>query len=116
MAIFIVFAITLTAFVLVIVGMAVGVMMGRRSISGSCGGLANQGGSEAETSCSLCSDPDAACRELGRRMEGEESVVGASTSDNASAGGCSSEAGLREQTACADEGCSKAEMGTCKST
>ncbi len=67
--IFLVFGITLVAFLLVVAGMAVGVIMGRREISGSCGGLANK---EDETggSCSLCSNPSDACRELRERMEG----------------------------------------------
>ena len=65
-----VFAITLVAFLLVIAGMAVGVMMGRRAISGSCGGLANRTDQGESASCSLCSNPDAACRELGSSMQG----------------------------------------------
>ncbi len=63
------FGVTLGFFLLVIVAMAVGVLMGRRQISGSCGGLANQQDSEGNTACSLCSNPAAACKELGKRME-----------------------------------------------
>ncbi|MEM7474453.1 MAG: (Na+)-NQR maturation NqrM [Planctomycetota bacterium] len=70
-----VFGVTLLAFLLVIAGMAVGVMMGRREISGSCGGLANQTNEAGETSCSLCSNPDAACKELKERMQGESCEV-----------------------------------------
>jgi hypothetical protein len=47
--------------------MAVGVMFGRRSISGSCGGLANKTDEHGNSSCSLCSNPGEACRELARR-------------------------------------------------
>jgi hypothetical protein len=43
------FCITLIAMLAVIVGMGVGVMFGRRPISGSCGGLNQAGG------CALCS-------------------------------------------------------------
>lgn len=66
----IVFGVTLVAFLLVIAGMSIGVIMGRREISGSCGGLANQQNEVGETSCSLCSNPDSACKELRERMQG----------------------------------------------
>ena len=49
--------------------MAVGVLMGRRQISGSCGGLANQQDGEGNTSCSLSSNPSEACSELRKRAE-----------------------------------------------
>ncbi len=65
----IIFAATFALFLLVIAGMAVGVMMGRRQISGSCGGLANQGEADGSTSCSLCSNPSEACSELRKRAE-----------------------------------------------
>lgn len=65
----IVFGATLLAFLLVVIFMAVGVMMGRREISGSCGGLGQQSDQDGQVSCSLCSNPDAACRELGKRAE-----------------------------------------------
>ena len=68
MAILGIFLVTLVFFAGVILLMACGVMLGRREISGSCGGLANKGEGEA---CSLCQNPDAACKELKRRMAGE---------------------------------------------
>jgi thiamine biosynthesis lipoprotein len=49
--------------------MAIGVIFGRRAISGSCGGLANQRNEDGSVSCSLCSNPDDACRELRERMK-----------------------------------------------
>ena len=94
MNILIVFGVTLVVFLLVVVGMAVGVLMGRRQISGSCGGLANQTDADGQTSCSLCSDPDAACRELGQRMK---AAVGAEECvEDCQQMGCSSE----QQMAC----------------
>jgi len=66
-----VFGITLVAFALVIGLMAVGVMLGRRSIQGSCGGLGSAEGKGAAGGCSMCSSPDAACREL---ADGGQSV------------------------------------------
>lgn len=68
------FGITLLAFLLLIAFMAVGVLLGRRAISGSCGGLGARQGDGGAESCSLCSNPDAACRELGRRMKASASV------------------------------------------
>ena len=65
---FIIFGVTLAVFLLVILGMASGVLLGRRQLSGSCGGLANRTDADGQTACSLCSDPDAACKELGRRQ------------------------------------------------
>ncbi|BBB26086.1 (Na+)-NQR maturation NqrM [Amphritea japonica] len=43
---------------LVIIGMAVGVIMGRKPIAGSCGGLANVG---IEGKCSICGDDPQKC-------------------------------------------------------
>ena len=50
---------------LVITGMSVGVMNGRKAISGSCGGL-NGGG------CELCSGNGKACKKR-KRADGETS-------------------------------------------
>jgi len=61
-------AITFVAFAVLLFLMAIGVMFGRRSISGSCGGLANTKNEDGSISCSLCSNPDNACRELRSRM------------------------------------------------
>lgn len=95
-----VFGITLAAFLLVIAGMAVGVIMGRREISGSCGGLANRESGEGEMSCSLCSNPSAACEELREKMKGGN-AAGAKFEE------CEKD--------CAAEGCSKEEIDACKS-
>ncbi len=43
---------------LVIIGMAIGVIMGRKPIAGSCGGLANVG---IEGKCSICGDDPQKC-------------------------------------------------------
>ncbi|MEM1067683.1 MAG: FAD:protein FMN transferase [Planctomycetota bacterium] len=65
----VVLAITFVAFTVVLFGMAIGVIFGRRSISGSCGGLANTKSDDGSVSCALCSNPDNACKELRERME-----------------------------------------------
>ena len=62
-----VFGLTLGVFLLVMIGMAVGVMLGRKRLTGSCGGIANQSSSDGSSNCSLCSNPDQACKELVRR-------------------------------------------------
>jgi thiamine biosynthesis lipoprotein len=59
---------TACAFGIVLVAMAVGVIFGRRAISGSCGGLANARNEDGSVSCSLCSNPSDACKELRERM------------------------------------------------
>ena len=51
-----------------LIAMAIGVIFGRKSISGSCGGLANERNEDGSVSCSMCSNPDNACRSLRRRM------------------------------------------------
>lgn len=113
MGIMVIFAVTLAAFLLVMAGMAVGVMLGRREISGSCGGIAN---SEGETSCSLCSKPDAACRDLARSRSSEE------TSSRANSGCDASQPGHVERKSesvacekdCQQSGCSKEAIDACK--
>ncbi len=96
-------AIAFTAFAVVISAMAIGVMLGRRQISGSCGGLANSTDKDGNSSCSLCSNPAAACRELSQRMRGERAPI--STSE-AVDGDCEKD--------CEEEGCSKEQIAACK--
>lgn len=79
-SLWIIAAISFAVFLVVALGMAIGVMFGRRSISGSCGGLANRKDAEGNTSCSLCENPADACRELRERglpgVRGQEQVRG----------------------------------------
>ncbi len=63
------------AFLAVVLGMAVGVIFGRRSISGSCGGLANERDEDGKVSCGLCENPADACRELRSQMSGEDATA-----------------------------------------
>ena len=48
---------------LVIAGMAIGVIMGRRPITGSCGGIGAALG-EKNYTCDICGDDPAKCEEL----------------------------------------------------
>lgn len=69
-----VFVLTAILLGLLVTAMAVGVMFGRRSISGSCGGIAGKENEDGELQCSLCSNPAEGCRELRekmRQLEGE---------------------------------------------
>ncbi|MDC0278695.1 FAD:protein FMN transferase [bacterium] len=59
-------------FGLIVAGMAVGVMFGRRAISGSCGGIANTQDADGNTSCALCSSPSDACKELREKMNQDD--------------------------------------------
>ncbi len=68
--------ITACAFGLVLSAMAIGVIFGRRSISGSCGGLGNVRNEDGSVSCSLCSNPADACKELRERMAGSSESAG----------------------------------------
>jgi thiamine biosynthesis lipoprotein len=54
---------------LAVTAMAIGVLFGRRPISGSCGGLAGTINDDGTTRCSLCSNPVDGCRELRERMQ-----------------------------------------------
>lgn len=51
---------------IVVAAMSVGVMMGRKPISGSCGGLANVG---IEGKCSICGDDPQKCEEEQERQK-----------------------------------------------
>ena len=48
---------------LVVLAMAVGVIMGRKPIAGSCGGIANLG---IEKECSICGGSREKCEEVNR--------------------------------------------------
>jgi FAD:protein FMN transferase len=60
--------VTALALGLVVVFMSVGVLFGRKSISGSCGGIASMENEDGHVSCSLCSNPADACKELREKM------------------------------------------------
>ncbi len=52
--------------VLVVLGMSVGVIMGRKPIAGSCGGIANLG---IEKECSICGGSREKCEEVNAQPE-----------------------------------------------
>jgi hypothetical protein len=53
---------TFILLLLVVAGMAIGVMFGRKPLKGSCGGLANG----SDSSCSVCGGNPAKCDESAR--------------------------------------------------
>ena len=50
---------------LVVLGMAVGVLFGRKPIAGSCGGIANLG---IEKECSICGGSREKCEEVNQQQ------------------------------------------------
>ncbi len=55
---------------LVVFGMSIGVIMGRKPIAGSCGGIANLG---IEKECSICGGSREKCEEVNKETsQGEE--------------------------------------------
>jgi hypothetical protein len=53
-------------FAFAIAAMAIGVIFGKRRITGSCGGLANMRDSQGNISCALCTNPREQCRDADR--------------------------------------------------
>lgn len=106
-----IFGITLGALILVIAGMAVGVMLGRKPISGSCGGLNSKSSSDGSSSCSLCSQPSDACRDLREKMIRDGSLN--SGEDAQPQENCDSHSTDCEKD-CQIEGCSKEMIDACK--
>ena len=61
-------------FLLVMGGMAIGVILSNRRIKGSCGGLANLRDKQGNTACEACTNPSPECRgENLKTMQGKES-------------------------------------------
>ncbi len=55
--------ITVVIFALALLGMAVGVILGERSIKGSCGGLSGMKDSNGKILCDSCDTPTDDCTE-----------------------------------------------------
>ena len=62
------FLVVFLAMILVVGMMAVGVIMGRKPIAGSCGGIANLG---IEKECSICGGSREKCEEINREQKGD---------------------------------------------
>ncbi|MFT0213249.1 (Na+)-NQR maturation NqrM [Pseudomonas sp. F1_0610] len=66
MSSFTLFIVVFAVMLLVVAGMAVGVMAGRKPIAGSCGGIAALG---IEKECSICGGSREICEEVNRDRE-----------------------------------------------
>lgn len=62
-------------FALAIVGMAIGVIVSKRPIKGSCGGLANMPGQDGKSICDLCTVPAEECRDEAMRKIRQEQAA-----------------------------------------
>ncbi|TWT96562.1 FAD:protein FMN transferase [Neorhodopirellula pilleata] len=60
---------TAVGFGAVLIAMAIGVIFGRKSISGSCGGLNARTDPDGVSRCSMCSTPSEGCQELQEKIE-----------------------------------------------
>lgn len=66
------FVLVFLIMLLVVLGMAVGVIMGRKPIAGSCGGIANLG---IEKECSICGGNREKCEEVRREGDVVDSIL-----------------------------------------
>ena len=66
------FLLALLIVILVVAGMAIGVMFGRKPISGTCGGIGALG---ISASCEICGGDTRKCKEENERREREERVA-----------------------------------------
>lgn len=64
--------VTFTVMLLVVTVMAVGVLLGRKPIQGSCGGMSALG---METSCDVCRGDQTICDEENERVASEQTSV-----------------------------------------
>lgn len=67
--------VTLMVMLLVVVGMSVGVLFGRKPLSGSCGGVGAALG-QKDYVCDLCGNDESKCKEINERQEAGESFEG----------------------------------------
>ncbi len=73
MILLLVFGLTLGVFLVVIIGMAIGVILGRKRLTGSCGGLANRTDADGQSSCSLCSRNSSTCPKVAEKSSALDS-------------------------------------------
>lgn len=61
------FLIAVAVFAISVAAMAIGALMGKGRIRGTCGGLANLRDTQGSTICDACSDPQPEC--TGKQLE-----------------------------------------------
>ena len=72
------FAITFFVMLLLVGAMAVGVLMGREPISGSCGGMSALG---MDTACDICGGDQTVCEEQNQLVGAAKSALGYNADD-----------------------------------
>lgn len=75
----IVWLLVFVVMLLVVAGMAVGVMAGRKPIAGSCGGIANLG---IEKSCGICGNDFSKCENKNQQHSSEKETLSTHTLSN----------------------------------
>lgn len=73
-----IFIVTLAVMLLLVAGMAVGVLMGREPIKGSCGGMNALG---MDTACDICKGDKERCEEENRLVAAAKSSLGYNAAD-----------------------------------
>lgn len=74
-------------FALAILGMAIGVIVSRKRLKGTCGGLANLRDEEGNSLCEACTNPSPDCRGENAKTAGEpEETVSGATRKGATGG------------------------------
>ncbi len=68
-----IFLLTLVVMLLAVGGMALGVLMGRQPIKGSCGGMSALAGGGT---CAVCGDDPSKCTEKGGNPKGDSTGAG----------------------------------------
>lgn len=68
-----IFVVTLCVMLLLVAGMAIGVIMGREPIKGSCGGMSALG---MDTACDICKGDKERCEEENRLVAAAKSKLG----------------------------------------
>ncbi|TWU45746.1 Thiamine biosynthesis lipoprotein ApbE precursor [Novipirellula aureliae] len=65
--------VTIIGFTVFLIAMAIGVLLGGKRISGSCGGLAGKENPDGSIRCSMCGTPSEGCKELREKMQNSTS-------------------------------------------
>ena len=96
-----VFGLAFGIIALVMLGLAAGLVLGRRELRGSCGGLSSQSGTDGQSACSLCSGASN-CRDSVKAQVARKQC----SDDNRESEHCEKD--------CVAEGCTPEEIAACR--